>query len=44
MLEVAKRRGMKRAKVSLVRKLGVVLSRMWVLPTDFRQGADAMAD
>jgi transposase len=29
-LEVAQRRGMKRAKVALARKLGVVLLRMWV--------------
>ena len=29
-LDVAKRRGMKRAKVALARKLGVVLHRMWV--------------
>lgn len=42
-LEVAKRRGMKRAKVALARKLGVVLHRMWVDATDFRWGATAMA-
>ena len=35
-LNVAKRRGMKRAKVALARKLGVVLHRMWVDATDFR--------
>ena len=35
-LEVAKRRGLKRAKVALARKLGVVLHRMWVDGTDFR--------
>lgn len=42
-LEVAKRRGMKRAKVALARKLGVVLHRMWMDATDFRWGATAMA-
>ena len=31
-----KRRGAKRAKVALARKLGVVLHRMWVDETDFR--------
>jgi len=35
-LEVAQRRGMKRAKVALARKLGVVLHRMWLDATDFR--------
>ncbi|SES22099.1 Transposase [Sphingobium sp. YR768] len=42
-LEVAKRRGMKRAKVALARKPGVVLHRMWIDATDFRWGATAMA-
>jgi transposase len=42
-LEVAQRRGMKRAKVALARKLGVVLHRMWMDATDFRWGATAMA-
>lgn len=42
-LEMAKRRGMKRAKVALARKLGVVLHRMWMDATDFRWGATAMA-
>lgn len=37
-LEVAQRRGMKRAKVALARKLGVVLHRMWVDATEFRWG------
>jgi hypothetical protein len=37
-LEVAKRRGMKRAKVALARKLGVLLHRMWMDATDFRWG------
>jgi transposase len=35
-LGVAQRRGMKRAKVALARRLGVVLHRMWVDKTDFR--------
>jgi len=35
-LGVAQRRGMKRAKVALARKLGVVLHRTWVDKTDFR--------
>ena len=33
---VAKRRGTKRAKVALARKISVVLHRMWVDGTDFR--------
>ena len=37
-LEVAKRRGMKRAKVALARKLAVVLHRMWVDGTDLPLG------
>jgi transposase len=35
-LGVAQRRGMKRAKVALARKLSVVLHRMWVEATEFR--------
>src|ERR671921_1987500 len=35
-LDVAKRRGLKRAKVALARKLGTVLHRMWVDGTEFR--------
>ena len=35
-LGVAQRRGMKRAKVALARKLGVVLHRMWVNAKEFR--------
>ncbi len=42
-LDVARRRGMKRAKVALARKLGVVLHRMWVDATDFRWSASPMA-
>jgi len=37
-LGVAQRRGMKRAKVALARKLGVLLHRMWMDATDFRWG------
>ena len=35
-MDVAKRRGMKRAKVALARKIGVILHRMWVDMTSFR--------
>ena len=42
-MNVAKRRGAKRAKVALARKLGVVLHRMWVDETDFRFGQPAQA-
>ena len=35
-IEVARRRGMKRAKVALARKIGVILHRMWVDGTSFR--------
>lgn len=35
-MNVAKRRGAKRAKVALARKLGIVLHRMWVDGADFR--------
>lgn len=35
-MDVAKRRGMKRAKVALARKLATVLHRMWVDATAFR--------
>lgn len=34
-LDVAQRRGMKRANVALARKLGVILHRMWVDATEF---------
>ena len=42
-LEVAKRRGMMRAKVALARKLACVLHRMWVDGTEFRFGKEATA-
>lgn len=43
-MQVAKRRGMARAKVALARRLGVILRRMWIDGTEFRwsrDGADA---
>jgi transposase len=40
---VAKRRGMKRAKVALARKLAGVLHRMWANGADFRWGEEAVA-
>jgi transposase len=40
-LQVAQRRGMKRAKVALARKLATVLHRMWVDGTDFHFGKEA---
>jgi transposase len=40
-MDVAKRRGMKRAKVALARKIGVILHRMWVDNTSFRWSKDA---
>jgi transposase len=42
-LEVAKRRGMRRAKVALARKLACVLHRMWVDGSEFRFGKEASA-
>jgi len=42
-MNVAKRRGAKRAKVALARKLGVVLHRMWVDDSEFRFGSPAQA-
>ena len=35
-MDVAKRRGLKRAKVALARKIGVILHRMWVDGTTYR--------
>jgi transposase len=40
-LNVARRRGLKRAKVALARKLATVLHRMWVDGTSFRWGKQA---
>ncbi len=42
-LDVAKRRGLKRAKVALARKLATVLYRMWIDGTTFRWGKQADA-
>jgi transposase len=42
-LDVAKRRGVKRAKVALARKLAAVLHRMWVDGTEFRWSKEAAA-
>lgn len=42
-VDVAKRRGMKRAKVALARKLATVLHRLWVDETEFRWGKVASA-
>jgi transposase len=40
-LEVAKRRGVRRAKVALARKLATVLHRLWVDGSEFRFGQEA---
>ncbi len=40
-IKIAKRRGLKRAKVALARKLAVVLHRMWIGQTDFHFSASA---
>ena len=42
-LEVAKRRGMRRAKVALARKLATVLHRLWVEGSEFRFGKETAA-
>ena len=42
-LEGAKRRGMKRAKVALARKLSAVLHRIWLEGSEFRFGKEAAA-
>ena len=42
-MNVARRRGAKRAKVALARKLGVALHRMWVDGVDFRPTRSATA-
>ena len=41
-LDIAKRRGMKRAKVALARKLAVVLHQMWIDATEFRWTKDVV--
>lgn len=42
-MEVAKRRGARRAKVALARKLGTVLHRIWVDGTEFRWSKEPTA-
>ncbi len=42
-MQVAKRRGLKRAKIACARKLAVILHRMWVDQTDFRWGKETIA-
>lgn len=42
-MDVAKRRGSKRAKVALARKIGVILHRMWVDGTTYRWSAEPVA-
>ena len=42
-LDVAKRRGLRRAKVALARKLAVVLLRLWTTGGVFRFGKEAVA-
>jgi len=42
-LEVAKRRGVRRAKVALARKLATVLHRLWADGSEFRFGQEAAA-
>ena len=41
--QVAKRRGMKRAKVACARKLATILHRMWIDESDFRWGKETAA-
>ncbi len=43
-LQLAKRRGLKRAKIACARKLAIILHRMWTDGTDFRWGKEATAD
>ena len=40
-MDVARRRGLRRAKVALARKLATVLHRIWVDGTTFRWGKEA---
>ena len=42
-MALAKRRGAKKARVALARKLGVVLHRMWVDGTSFRWTSETAA-
>jgi transposase len=42
-MQVAKRRGMARARVAAARKLSIILHRMWIDGTDFRWGEEGPA-
>jgi transposase len=42
-MNIAKRRGMARARVAVARKLAVILHRMWVDGSEFRWGKQAVA-
>lgn len=42
-MNVAKRRGMARARVAVARKLAVILHRMWADGSEFRWGKQAAA-
>ncbi len=37
-LQVARRRGLQRAKITCARKLAIILHRMWIEETNFRWG------
>ncbi len=39
-MQVAKRRGLQRAKIACARKLATILHRMWIEETDFRWGKE----
>jgi hypothetical protein len=40
-MNIAKRRGMARARVAVARKLAVILRRVWADATEFRFGKEA---
>jgi transposase len=42
-MQVAKRRGMARARITVARKLATILHRMWADGTEFRWGEDDAA-
>ena len=41
-MNIAKRRGMARARVAVARKLAVILHRMWADATEFRYGKETV--
>lgn len=41
-MQVAKRRGLQRAKIACARKLAIILHRMWIDETDFRWGKETL--